>query len=109
MASGKGNLILAGISGSLGKEWLVKQYKGGRIVFTRYPEKIKRPYTKLRALREGWFAAAVKYAQAINSNQELKKAYEAKVKPGQRVYNYAISEYMELARTGKIPPKMPGK
>lgn len=109
MASGKGNLILSGISGSLKRELLVKQYGGGRIVLTRFPKMAIRRQTPLRTLREGWFAEAVKYAQAINKDWELKKTYQARVKPGQRVYNYAISEYMELARAGKIPTKPPVK
>ena len=102
MASGKGNLVLENMSEGLAKQFVVKNY-GNKIVLAKYPRAYKRKQTELKDIYENRFAAAIKYARAIRCNDELYKQYQAKVKPGQRVYNYAISEYLQLAKSGKIP------
>jgi hypothetical protein len=104
MAHGKGNFLLQGISGNLGKEIVIKQY-GAYTVIGRFPRMPKKKATPLRDLYEDRFKEAVKYAQAILANRELKQQYALKVKPGQRIYNYAIKEYMTLAKAGKIVPQ----
>jgi hypothetical protein len=105
MAHGKGNFLLQGISGNIGKEIVIKQYKGYTVI-GRFPHMPKKRNTELQLLYEERFKAAVKYAQAINRNPVLKQAYASKLKPGQRVYNYAVKEYMALARAGKIPSQI---
>ena len=105
MAKGTLSPLFANLSGRLGREFIIKQY-GDKIVISRYPKKSRRPDTEIRALNEGLFAEAIKYAQSIICNPELKKKYQARVKPGQRVYNYAISEYMKLAKSCQIPSRI---
>ena len=105
MASGEGNLLLQNIRGHIGKELVIKQY-GNKIVITKYPRIRKQKPTALKKIYEARFAAALKYARAILRNDELKKQYKARLKPGQRVYNYAISEYLKLAKAGKLPSKV---
>jgi hypothetical protein len=82
------------LRGKLGKEFIVKQYKG-KTVITAYPakKKKKKKPTPLQSLYREDFIAGVKYAQAIIGDPVKKKAYAKKTAPGQTVYNYAISEY----------------
>jgi hypothetical protein len=99
MAHGKGNFLLQGISGNIGKEIVIKQYKGYTVI-GRFPRMPKKKPTALQQLYEERFKEAVKYAKAILANRELKQQYALKLKPGQRVYNYAVKEYLALAKAG---------
>ena len=94
MASGKRNLLLENISGKLGNNFVIKQYPGGRIVIARKARKYKRTTTELTELYADRFKAAIKYAQHILSSKELMAPYKDKLEPGQRLYNYLITEYM---------------
>ena len=90
------NALLAQLSGKLGNI-VIKRYKNKTVV-TILPEKkdkAKRDPSVAKRQHESYFSAAVKYARDIIRNPALKKEYEAKVAPGQSVYNYAISEYMK--------------
>jgi hypothetical protein len=91
MARGK-NPILQGLSGALGKQIIIKQY-GDKTVITAFPSKRKKKPSALQRLGQTEFKAAVAYAQAILKDPVKKKAYEKKVRNGQKVYHYAISEY----------------
>ena len=108
MARGDGNLILQNMRGSIGKELVVKQY-ADKIVLAKYPRNSRRKGkrkikpTPLKKIYEGRFAEALKYSRAIRCNIQLSKKYRARLKPGQRLYNYLISEYMKLAKAGKAP------
>ena len=105
MASGERNLLLQNMRGGLAKQLVVKQY-ANKIVLAKYPRKYKRKQTQLKKIYENRFAAAIKYARAICCDEERYKQYLAKVKPGQRVYNYAISEYLLQAKSGKLTSKI---
>lgn len=102
MAMGKINALFKELRGALGKEIVIKQYKG-KTVITAFPGRTKKKPTKLQLLYRDDFAAGVKYAQAILQDKTKRKAYEKKVKAGQSVYHYAIAEYKKkfgLKKTG---------
>lgn len=103
MASGKGNLLLENISGKLGNEFVIKNYSG-KIVIARLPRKYKRRTTELTELYADRFKAAIKYAQAALPDAKLKGTYKKKLKPGERLYNYLIRQYMmeERRKAGQI-------
>jgi hypothetical protein len=92
MAIANLNALFKELKGALGKQIVIKHYKGKTVV-TAYPSTKKRKPTKLQNIYRDDFAKAVKYAQAITRDPVKKKAYAKKVKPGQTVYNYAIAEY----------------
>jgi hypothetical protein len=92
MATGNLNALFMKLKGALGKQIVIKQYKG-KTVITAYPVTKKRKPTKLQSVYRNDFAKAVKYAQDIIRDAEKKKAYAKKTAPGQTVYNYAIAEY----------------
>jgi hypothetical protein len=110
MASGKGNLLLENMSGKLGDEYVIKNYSG-KIVIARRPRKYKRTTTELTELYADRFKAAIKHAQSILLDSKLKGTYKKKLKPGQRLYNYLIQEYMmeERRKAGQSIPKKPKK
>ena len=97
MAKGNGNLLLKNISGHIGKELVIKQY-GNKTVIARYPNMPKHKPSKIKTVYENRFKDAIIYAKAILADKVLKAKYEAKLQPGQRVYNYAISEYLLEAK-----------
>lgn len=104
MAIGKLNSLFKELSGALGKEIVVKQYRNKTVICT-YPavNKKKKP-SPLQKLYRDDFKAAVKYAQAILRNHVKKKAYEKKLKAGEDVYHYAMREYKKkygLKKGGK--------
>ena len=101
------NSLLKLLSGGLGKQLVIKKYKNKTVVtvWPTQPSKRKDP-GPLKKLYENDFKKAVKYAQKINNDPKLKKAYAKKVKPGHSVFNYAISEYKRLYG---IKPDLPVK
>jgi hypothetical protein len=92
MAIANLNALFKELKGALGKQIVIKQYKG-KTVITSYPSTKKRKPTKLQTIYRDDFAKGVKYAQDILANPAKKKAYAKKTSPGQSVYNYAIAEY----------------
>ena len=56
-----------------------------------YPEMPKWPATDMKKIYENRFVNAVKYARVIQG-QAFERLYADKVRPGQRVYNFAIQE-----------------
>ena len=86
--------LLKGLRGSIGKEIVFKKY-GNKTVVTRYPDMSNVKPSELQKQRQRRFAKAVAYVQNINRNPALKAEYKAKVKKGQTVYHFAISEYLK--------------
>ncbi len=87
----KGSL-LSGIKGRVG-DLVVKHYKD-KVVVTKAPNFGPDKPSKLQKVYRSEFSKAVAYAKAITRNPEKKKAYAKKVAKGQRVYNYAMQEYL---------------
>ncbi|RYY01074.1 MAG: hypothetical protein EOO53_19915 [Gammaproteobacteria bacterium] len=96
--------LLGLLKGQLGN-LVIKQYKNKVVVTTMPAKQVKknRKPSALKKLYESNFTAAVAYARAILADPKKKAAYEKKVGPGQRVYNYAIAEYAK-----KYGPKKGG-
>lgn len=80
MAIGKMTALFKELRGALGKDIVIKQYRG-KTVITAYPVLAKKKHSPLQKLYRDDFAAGVKYAQGILQDKAKKKAYEKKVKP----------------------------
>lgn len=93
MARTQHNNILEGASGRIG-QLLVKKY-ADKTVISSVPDMSRVKQSALQKISNTKFAEAVKYAQAINRDPLRKKAYARKLKKGQTVFQYAISEYMK--------------
>ena len=88
--------ILDGFSGKIGKQFVIKQY-ADKTVIAKYPRvKKNRKLSDLKKLYEERFCNAIDYAKTIAKIPELRVLYEQKLKPGQRVYDYAKSEYLKI-------------
>ena len=79
MAHGKGNFLLKGMRGNIGKELVIKQYASGTVIGL-FPRKPKKKPTELQQLYNNRFKESVKYAKTILANRKLKKKYEAFLK-----------------------------
>jgi len=92
MARVNNNALLKGISGSLG-EVVVKQYSYGTVV-SKKPDMSGVRSSQLQEVKRNLFKEAVAFAQAINRDPKKKAEYAKNLKPGQTVFNAAVSEYM---------------
>jgi len=94
MAKGDNSLLLYNVSGQIGKQIVVKKY-GRKTVISAYPDMSHVKPSKLQKVKRKTFAEAVAYAKAINNDPAKKALYRKKVKKGQRVFNFAIKEYLK--------------
>lgn len=85
--------LFSSISGKLGDEYVCKQY-GSKMVLAKRPKKYKRTRSPIKLLYEERFKAAVTHAHTTMGDKELCKSLRKKLKPGQRLYNFLISEYL---------------
>lgn len=93
MAKQYQNPLTKGLRGQVGKQLVFKQY-GTKTVVSRYPDMSNRQLSALQKASNERFAAAVAYAQAINTDPVQKAAYGKKVKKGQTVFHFAIKEFL---------------
>ena len=94
MARSESNVLLHQVSGQIGKQIVVKRY-GKKTVISAYPDMSRVKPSKLQKVKRKSFADAVAYAKAINNDPVKKALYKKKAKKGQRVFNYAIKEYLK--------------
>jgi hypothetical protein len=93
MAMALNSIFLQQVKGQIGKQIVVKRY-GQKTVITAYPDMSRVKPSKLQRTKRKDFAAAVAYARSIINDPEQKAAYAKRVKKGERVYNFAIKEYL---------------
>ena len=94
MAKSGNSLLLHDVRGQTGKQIVVKKY-GRKTVISAYPDMSNVKPSKLQKIKRKSFAMAVAYAKAINNDPVKKALYKKKIKKGQRVFNYAIKEYLK--------------
>jgi len=93
MAKLSENHPLTGISGTLGKQLVMKQYDGYTVV-SKYPDMSRVKATAVQKAGRKDFKKAVAYSQAIIRDPDKKAAYAASLPRGKRVYTAAIQEYL---------------
>ena len=98
------NSPLQGLSGRVGT--LVFKYypKGnngkGKVVVTQVPDMSRVKPSELQKIRRGLFAEAVAYAKSVKRDPEKRAAYEKVRKPGQSLFNAALSNYLKQRKEG---------
>jgi hypothetical protein len=85
--------LLKNVSGKIGDQIVVKQYKD-KIVISKYPDMSKVKPSKLQKNNRSLFKEAVAYAMDINRNPQKRKIYLQKVSHGESVYRFALKEYL---------------
>ena len=85
---------LEAISGAIGKEIVIKQYKDKTVV-SKFPDMSKVKASKRQCSQRELLKEAIAYASHINWDPVLRKKYEKKKKKGGSVYQYLIKEFFE--------------
>jgi hypothetical protein len=94
----KGPFLYRMIRGAVGKRFVVKHYKGGKVVVTRFPDMSGIVPSKKQRARRDLFREAVVYAKWMIEDRERKKAFRKKLprKKRGKVYQAAIRLYMRM-------------
>ncbi len=89
-------LLLHSIRGAIGKLFVVKHYRGGRIVITKFPDMSGIVATEKQRVQRDLFREAVVYAKWILADEDRKKAFRKSLprRKQQKVYQAAIQVYM---------------
>jgi antibiotic biosynthesis monooxygenase (ABM) superfamily enzyme len=87
------NILLADVSGHIGKKLVIKQY-GDRIVVSKFPNMSKVKYTKMQKQGQSLFQRAVIFGRYVVSDPKKKKEFAKKAKKGQTAYHAAVSAFM---------------
>jgi hypothetical protein len=84
------------IQGAIGKRFVVKHYKGRKIVITRFPDMSRIVASEQQRVRRDLFREAVVYAKWIIADKERKKAFRKSLprRKQRKVYQAAIQLYM---------------
>lgn len=90
------SLLLGLIRGAVGKSFVVKHYKGGRVVVAKYPDMSGIVPSVRQQERRALFREAVVYARWMVGDEERKKAFRKTLprKRRKQVYQAAIQRYM---------------
>jgi hypothetical protein len=84
------------IRGAIGKKFVVKHYKGGKIVRTKFPDMSGIVPTEKQKVRRDLFREAVVFAKWIIGDEERKLAFKSTLprKKRKKVYQAALQMYM---------------
>ncbi|RZK67957.1 MAG: hypothetical protein EOO92_23770 [Pedobacter sp.] len=93
MAKIEGNVIMQGMSGTIGKQLVFKNYSYGTVV-SRVPDMSKVIPTALQKAEKNRFKLAVAYAKQVLANPAMEADMRSRTPVGKRVYHQAISEFM---------------
>ena len=93
MARG-GNSLTAGISGHIGKQFVIKQYKN-RTVITKFPDMSNIKPSKDQKKKRSRFAEAVAHAQKILRDPKLRAEHEKEYrKRGRTLYHHLMKKFL---------------
>ena len=101
MAESKDNIIVEGLSGTIGKKLTFSQRGGGTFVGKHRKKSDAQPTDQQLAIQEK-FKLATKYAREAILDPALKAAYLAKAKPRQSAYNKALADAFTPPEIGDI-------
>ncbi|SDH44843.1 hypothetical protein [Chitinophaga filiformis] len=94
MARAKNNLLLAQVSGTIGKQLTVTQRAGQVILGKAKTKKGKRYKFSPKQLNvQTRFTIATEYAASVKADPDMVAAYMAVAKPGQNANNLAIRDF----------------
>ena len=94
MAKNNNNIVINNISGSIGKQIVIKKFKAGTIV-TKFPDMSNIIPTEEQKKKRTKFADAVAFAKQINNNPAEHKKWKKDYPNAMSVFQAAISWYMK--------------
>jgi hypothetical protein len=93
------NSLLNVLTGSLGKELVIKQYKD-KVVVSKYPDMSKVKPSKAQLAGRERMKEATAYALSILRDPLLKARFEKTIGPDESVYHKAKKQYFERIKVG---------
>ncbi len=97
MARLKKDALLEGLSGTIGRELVFKQY-ADKVVVSKYPDMSGIKPSPLQALQRSRMKKATAYASLVMRDPILRASYEKQLKPGENLYQKAKKDYFERLR-----------
>ncbi len=94
MARLRKHAVLEGLSGTVGRELVFKQY-ADKVVVSKYPDMSGIRATPLQVLQRSKLKEATAYASFALRDPDLRAKYERELKPGENVYQKAKKDYFE--------------
>lgn len=91
MAKVKDNILLKGLSGTIGKSLTLRQI-GGKTFVSKYQKAPTVAATEKKLAARAKFGKATAYARKAVKDPELKAMYQVKVTGGQRAFNIAMMD-----------------
>ena len=89
MAKVKDNVLMKGLSGTIGRQLTYRQI-GGKTFVSKYQRPPSVAATEKKVAAQTKFGMATAYARRVVKDPEVKALYQAVVKGGQRAFNIAV-------------------
>lgn len=94
MAKIEGNIIMQGMSGTIGNQLVFKDYSYGTVV-SKVPDMSNIIPTTKQIEEKSRFKRAVEYAKQVLANADLKAEVASRTPAGKQIYHQAISEFLK--------------
>ena len=95
------NLVLFGLSGSIGDQIVISQRKSGTVISQSPPERDTEP-TEAQRAHQARFQQAVIYAKVQLDDPASKAEYSAKAVKGRSAYNIAVADFLQAPAIDEI-------
>lgn len=102
MAKSTNNVVMKGVSGTIGKMLVFRTTAADKTIVARRPKPSNKPLTVAQLDVRDRFTEAAYYAKTAISNPALKEEYQAKAKLGQSAYNVAFADYLKAPELRKV-------
>ena len=90
------------IRGAIGKEYVIKHYRRGRIFRTKYPDMTRIVATEKQRACRNKFRDAVAWAKEYISDPVQKKSYKPWFRKRKRVFNQLIKDFMLRDKRARV-------
>lgn len=102
MARSTNNVVMKGVSGTIGKMLVFRTNAADKTIVARRPKPSTKPLTVDQIAVRERFAEAAFYAKTAIQDPITKGEYQAKAKVGQSAYNVAFADYLKAPELRKI-------
>jgi hypothetical protein len=94
------NPLFSGLSGTIGKQLVFRQY-GDKTIVSLYPDMPKRKPTKAQLIGQNRIKEVNAYAKSVMRDAKLRKQFEKDLKPGESLFNKVRKDFWERYRKAK--------
>jgi len=86
------NSLLNGLTGKLGNEIYIRNHNGQKVVCRKPVKREKRKVSNTELSKRDWFGICAGRAKKIIADPVKRAELQARIKPGQSVYNLAVGD-----------------